>query len=210
VLAKVRSGPLYTPPSLQGTLMRPGIEGGANWGGGAFDPETGILYTKVNDMPELVYPDLTDADGNVPELGPNDAPAVSLYLRRRIPLTRPPWAWLDAVDLVHARMLWQLPFGDNLAVRQHAALAGVKLPAKLGAIGAAGVIVTRGGLIFAGGGDTAFHAIDKHSGADLWSYPTGGLRTTGTPMSYRVNGRQFVVIAVGGPGEGAKLLAFAL
>ena len=84
------------------------------------------------------------------------------------------------------------------------------LPAQLGAFGDAGVIVTRGGLVFAGGGDNAFHAIDKRSGAELWSYPTGAAMTTGRPMTYRVGGRQYVVIAVGGPGPGAALLAFSL
>ena len=210
VLKQVRLGPLYTPPSLQGTVMLPGIGGGANWGGGAFDPDTGVLYAKVNNMPEIVYPDLTDAEGNVPEVGPNDAPAVSLLLRRRIPVTKPPWAFLDAIDLDGARMLWQQPFGDNAAVRAHPALAGVKLPPKLGATGAAGVIVTRGGLLFAGGGDTAFHAIDAKSGADLWRHATDGQKVSSTPMSYRAGGRQFVAVAVGGPGPGARLLAFSL
>jgi hypothetical protein len=72
------------------------------------------------------------------------------------------------------------------------------------------LLVSAGGLLFAGGGDHAFHAIDKSSGQDLWFYSTGELRTTGTPMTYRARGRQFVVIAVGGPGAGATLLAFAL
>jgi len=107
-------------------------------------------------------------------------------------------------------MLWQVPFGDNPDIRSHRALAHVTLPAKFGAVGTAGVIVTAGGLVFAGGGDYAFHAIDARSGADLWSYPTGEHKTTGTPMTYRLGGRQFVVIAVGGPGSGATLLAFAL
>ena len=190
--------------------MLPGIEGGANWGGGAFDPDTGVLYTKLNNMPEIAYPDLTDAEGNVPEVGPNDAPAVSLLLRRRIPVTKPPWAFLAALDIGGATLLWREAFGDNPAVRTHPALAGVKLPPKLGAMGAAGVIVTRGGLVFAGGGDTAFHAIDKRSGKDLWSYPTDGQKTTGTPMSYRAGGTQYVAVAVGGPGAGARLLVFSL
>jgi len=77
-------------------------------------------------------------------------------------------------------------------------------------VGTSGVVVTAGGLVFAGGGDTAFHAVDARTGIDLWRYSTGELKTTGTPMTYRVGGRQFVVIAVGGPGPGAELLAFAL
>ena len=80
----------------------------------------------------------------------------------------------------------------------------------MGAVGTAGAIVTRGGLVFVGGGDAAFHAVDSASGVDLWHFPTGGAKTTGTPLTYRSHGRQFVVIAVGGPGPGATLLAFAL
>ncbi len=210
VLGRVRVGPLFTPPSVQGTLMRPGVLGGADWGGGAFDPETGTLYVKVNDDPTLIFPDFTAADGSAPEVGPNDTSDVSLFLHHRIPVLKPPYAYLDALDLGSGRMRWQVPFGDNDALRRHAALRDAMLPARFGAVGAAGVIVTRGGLVFAGGGDEAFHAFDKRTGDELWVYPTAGLRTTGTPMTYRSGGRQFVVIAVGGPGSGARLLAFAL
>ena len=210
VLKRLRIGPLFTPPSTQGTLIRPGLEGGADWGGGAYDPDTGILYVKVNNDPALVYPDITDGEGKVPEVGPNDSGDESLLLQHHIPLLKPPYAFMDALDLNAARLRWQLPFGDNEAVRNHPALKDAKLPAALGATGDAGAIVTRGGLVFVGGGDAAFHALDKRSGADLWRYSTGGARTHGTPMTYRSGGRQFVVIAVGGPGPGAALLAFAL
>jgi quinoprotein glucose dehydrogenase len=210
VLRHARLGPLFTPPSQQGTVVRPGLDGGADWGGGAFDPETGILYAKVNDDPALVYPDMTDAEGNVPPVGPNDATDESLFLQHRIPVLKPPYAYLDALDLNQGTMVWQEPFGDNLPVRHHPALAHATLPAKLGATGDAGLLVSAGGLLFAGSGDHAFHAIDKKTGQDLWSYSTGALRTNGSPMTYRAQGRQFVVIAVGGPGTGATLLAFAL
>jgi quinoprotein glucose dehydrogenase len=209
-LRKMRLGPLYTPPSLQGSIILPGIDGGADWGGGAFDPETGILYVKVNNDPTLLYPDLTDADGNVPASGPNDASDASLVLHHRIPILKPPYAYLDALDLAGARMAWQVPFGDNPAVRKHPALARARLPERLGAFGNAGLLVTAGGLLFAGSGDYAVHAIDKRTGAELWTYPTGETKTTGSPMTYRIGGRQFVVIATGGPGSGATLLAFSL
>ena len=169
-----------------------------------------MLYVKVNDDPTLIYPDLTDENGGAPEVGPNDSGDVSLFLRHRIPVLKPPYAYLDALDLGAGRMRWQVPFGDNEALRHHTALKDAELPVRFGAVGTAGVIVTRGGLVFAGGGDVAFHALDKRTGEDLWTYATGGLRTTGTPMTYRVGGRQYVVIAVGGPGSGATLLAFAL
>jgi len=210
VLKRVRIGPLFTPPSIQGTIVRPGLDGGTDWGGGAFDAPAGVLYVKVNDDPSLVFPDLTDAQGNVPAVGPNDSTNISLLLRHRIPILKPPYAYLEALDLNSARLLWKRPFGDNPAVRDHPALAGANLPPQLGAIGNGGLLVTAGGLLFAGSGDRALHAIDKITGEDLWSYSTGELKCNGSPMTYRVAGRQFVVIAVGGPGEGARLLAFAL
>jgi len=209
VLKGLRLGPLFTPPSLQGTLMRPGLDGGADWGGGAFDPQSGVLYVKVNADPDLVYPDLTDAAGNVAPNGPN-AGDSSVYLKHRIPILKPPYAYLDALDLNAGRMKWQIPFGDRPALRMHPALKGVQLPPQLGAFGDAGVIVTGGGLVFAGGGDPAFHALDTRSGKDLWTYPTGEAMTTGTPMTFRAAGRQYIVIAIGGPGPGAALLAFSL
>jgi quinoprotein glucose dehydrogenase len=210
VLKRVRLGPVFTPPSRQGTVVRPGLDGGADWGAGAFDPQSGILYVKVNDDAALVYPDLTDAHGGVPAVGPNDADPESLFLEHRIPVLKPPYAYLDALDMNRGKMLWQNPYGDNPSVRRHPALRDVSLPPQLGAIGDAGLLVTAGGLLFAGSGDFAFHAIDKKSGREFWSYPTGDLKTTGTPMTYRFEGRQYVLIAVGGPGSGARLLAFAL
>jgi quinoprotein glucose dehydrogenase len=210
VLKHVRTGPLFTPPSIRGTVIRPGLLGGSDWGGGAFDPRTGTLYVKVNNDPALIYPDLTDSKGNVPDVGPNDSGEESLFLQHRIPILKPPYAYLDALDLNRGRMLWQVPFGDNEDVRNHRAVAHAQLPAKLGAVGVGGVIATAGGLLFVGGGDTAFHAVDARTGRDLWTYSTQGLRINGTPMTYRVGGRQYVVVAVGGPGEGAALLAFAL
>ena len=210
VMSRLQLGPLYTPPSLKGTLQRPGLEGGADWGGGAFDPDSATLYVKVNDAPEIVYPDITDAAGNVPAVGPNDSSETSVYLRHRIPLLKPPYAYLDAVDLEHGTMRWQVPFGDDPAIRRHKSLANAPLPPQLGAAGNAGVLATRGGVVFVGGGDMAVHAVDASTGQDVWRYDTSGLKTTGTPMTYRVAGHQYVAIAVGGPGSGARLLVFAL
>jgi quinoprotein glucose dehydrogenase len=213
-LKKMRTGPLFTPPSVEGTIVRPGVLGGADWGGGAFDPETGILYVKVNTNPSLLRPRIPDKDGNIVAVGGAAAgggpSSSSLLIQHRIPVLKPPYALLDAVDLNHGTMAWQVPFGDDEELRKHPALQGVTLPAKLGAVGDAGVIVTKGGLVFAGGGDTAFHAVDKATGKDLWSYPTSGVKTNGTPMTYQFEGRQYVIVAIGGAGTDAALLAFSL
>src|SRR5207302_11104758 len=100
-----------------------------------------------------------------------------------LPLLKPPYGQLTAISLNTGEIAWQVPFGDNARLRSHPALQGVKLPGKLGAAGVQGAIVTNGGLVFVGGGDSAFHAIDKSTGEDLWTYPLPR-RTSGTPMTY--------------------------
>jgi quinoprotein glucose dehydrogenase len=88
-------------------------------------------------------------------------------------------------------------------------LRNVKLPDVLGVAGAPGVLATAGGLVFAGGGDLAFHALDAATGAEKWRFELTR-RANATPMTYRSrSGRQFVVIATGG-AEDAALMAFAL
>ena len=205
-LKKYRLGPLFTPPSLQGTVARPGVIGGANWGGGAFDPETGMLYVKTTNQPaiaQLVKPDSKDTEADL-VMGPR--PNATFH--NGIPLLKPPYGHLTAINLNTGDIAWQVPFGDDARLRKHPALQDVKLPEKLGAAGVQGGIVTKGGLIFVGGGDTAFHAVNKSNGEDLWTYPVPA-RTTGTPMTYSSGGRQFVVVATGS-GDSAALLAFAL
>jgi quinoprotein glucose dehydrogenase len=127
----------------------------------------------------------------------------------RLPLTKPPYGHVTAIDLNHGTIAWQRPFGDWPELRNNPALKDVKLPAELGIAGPQGGVVSKGGLFFVGGEDMSLHAIDKTSGKDLW---TGMLpaRSYGTPMTYRTRaGRQVVVIAVG-QGEGTALVAFAL
>jgi len=116
---------------------------------------------------------------------------------------------LNAVNLNQGTITWQVPFGDTPSVRNHPALKGVALPDKLGVSGVQGALVTKGGLVFIGGGDMAVHAVEKATGADVWTYPLK-VRTTSSPSTYRTSaGRQFVVICAGS-GPEASLMAFAL
>jgi quinoprotein glucose dehydrogenase len=215
-MKKYRLGSIFTPPSVQGTIMRPGVIGGANWGGGAFDPETAMLYVKTTNMPSVIRLTMPTQREPAAPTGNNDAE----YIRDRtipnfpqfhdgLPLVKPPYGHLTAVNLNTGEIAWQTVFGDSPELRAHPALKGVKLPDRLGAIGAPGCIVTKGGLIFIGGGDAALHAVDKTNGRELWSYPLAQ-KTGATPMTYRsADGRQFVVVAAGS-GANASLLAFAL
>lgn len=210
-LKKYRIGPLYTPPSFEGTLMRPGLIGGANWGGGAFDPETQRMYIKSTNLPALARlrksgesTRAADVDADYVREG-----ATNAEFHDGLPLLKPPYGFLTALDLNKGEIVWHIPFGDNEALRAHPALKGVDLPKKLGSVGVAGSIVTKAGLVFVGGGDTFFHAVDTATGSDLWTWPLKR-RTTGTPMTYQTkDGTQYVVIA-SGSGSDAVLTAFAL
>jgi len=213
-LAKYRLGPVFTPPTLQGTVQRPGIIGGANWGGGAFDPRTGILYVKTTNQANLIRVGAPDRSSANPRASEVDADLVRVgdtnaEFMDGLPLLKPPYGHLVAIDLNRGAIKWRVPFGDTPSVRRHPALKDVALPQALGVAGAPGVLATGGGLVIGGGGDLALHAIDAATGAEIWKAPLTR-RVNATPMTYRTSrGRQVIVAATGG-GEDAALVAFAL
>ena len=227
-LERFRLGPLFTPPSLQGTLQRPGASGGANWGGAAFDPETGILYVRTSEKADTNQ--LCENAGDDPRVDAeysNNCPygATRVMFREAggpgavespdsglgpIPLTKPPYAHLLAIDLNEGETAWKAPFGEGKdEVRNHPLLRGVDLPERLGTPGNSGPMVTKGGLVFLGGGEPYLYAFDKATGDELWRGATP-FPTNANPMTYLTPaGRQLVVIATG-RGEDAALVAFAL
>jgi len=213
-LKKYRIGPLFTPPSLRGTVQRPGLIGGANWGGSAFDAKSGVLFFKTTNQAAVTRVGTPDRSSANPRASEVDAELVRVgdtnaEFMNGLPLLKPPYGHLVALDLNRGAIKWRVPFGDTPSIRRHPALKDVKLPAVLGAAGAPGVLATAGGLVFAGGGDVAFHAVDAATGTELWQTPMPR-RANGTPMTYRSRaGRQLVVVATGG-GEDASLVAFAL
>jgi quinoprotein glucose dehydrogenase len=210
-----RIGPLYTPPSLEGTIILPGIIGGANWGGASFDPESGFLYVKTSNLPNIIRitrPDRTEQNPRASEVDAEwagDLRNMSATFANGLPLTKPPYAHLTAIDLNQGAIAWQVPFGDWPTLREHPALKGVSLPARLGATGPMGTLATKGGLIFAAGGDTAFYAFEAKSGREVWRHALSR-RGTSTPMTYRTaSGRQMIALATG-TGDDTALVAFAL
>jgi quinoprotein glucose dehydrogenase len=213
-LAKYRIGPLFTPPTLRGTVQRPGLIGGANWGGGAFDPKSGLLFVKTTNQANIARIGKPDRSAANPRASEVDAEYTRVGdtnadFNGGVPLLKPPYGHVVALDLNRGAIKWRVPFGDTPSLRRNPKLQGVALPPVLGVAGASGVLATGGGLVFAGGGDLALHALDSATGAGVWHAPLPR-RVNGTPMTYRSKaGRQFVVVATGG-GDDAALVAFAV
>ena len=213
-LSKLRLGPLFTPPSLRGTATRPANPGGANWGGASVDPETGVLYVRSSGLITIIQ--VCKNDGSDPRIdvdyrfycqGVVDTPQSKLGL---VPVVKPPYGELAAINLNNGEMVWRVPFGEGSAsMRRSPLLAGIKLPDRMGTPGNAGVLVTKGGLVFGGGGEPYLYAFDKATGREVWRGATP-YQIGASPMSYKArSGRQFVVVATGA-GPDAALVSFAL
>jgi quinoprotein glucose dehydrogenase len=206
---RFRMGPLYAPPSREGTITMPGSIGGIGWGGGAFDPETNTLYVKATNSPSLWRLVKREAESDTVDAAWMADLGGSSLMALGMPVNKPPYGTLTAIDMSTGEHRWQVPLGDTPEVRSNPALKGVTLPARLGVAGAPGGVVTRGGVIFLTGGGNTLYAIDTRDGTVRWEQALGQ-RGYANPMTYRTRaGRQFVVIATG-IGAGAKLMAFAL
>ena len=217
-LARARNEGLYTPPSIQGTVIFPFTGGGVNWGGVAFDPVNQILYANtlravhiVTLIPAAKARAFKPAPGE--EFGPQRGAAFAMT--REVAhspagglCNPPPWGALVAVDLKAGTILWQSTVGTTED------LAPLGLPFPWGTPLANGVLVTRGGLVFTGAEDAYLRAFDAKTGAELWQgrLPVPGVAN---PMTYAWQGEQYVVIAAGGHSEagtsiGDSVVAFRL
>jgi quinoprotein glucose dehydrogenase len=216
---------MYTPPSLQGTIIYPGNAGGSNWGGIAVDPDRQLALVRTSNLPWSVklIPRADFEAEREAHRGHEHAPQIGTpYGMRRemlvspigLPCVAPPWGTLSAVDLRSGEIRWQVPHGS---VRD---LAPFPLPLTWGVPGLGGPLVTASGLVFiAAAMDDYLRAFDTGSGEELWKarLPAGG---QATPMTYRVEfeaggARQYVLVAAGGHGRagttlGDSLVAFAL
>jgi quinoprotein glucose dehydrogenase len=219
-------GPLFTPPSIRGegpndtkgTLQMPGKVGGAEWGGAAYDPETALLY--VPSITAAFASDLRPGDPD--RMNVRYTTGLRAYVEgpQGLPLTKPPYGRITAIDMRTGEHRWMAPNGDG--PRDHPAIRHLDLP-PLGQPGRGMPLLTKT-LLFVSEGDPimagtppgggpaagkAFRAFDKASGAVLWetTLPAG---TTGAPISYMHEGRQYVVLPIGAHDHPSEWVALAL
>ena len=246
-----RFGPLYLPPMVRntdgklGTLILPHHTGGANWPGGALDPETGIMYVSSVTNPDalsLILADPKRSDmiyvggggGRRPAGGPglgvspqggmprfsNTEGAVRPNIGPQgLPLVKPPWGRITAIDLNTGDHVWMIANGDvPTAVKNHPALKSVDLK-NTGKPERSPLLVTKtllfgadgSGLFNAGpgAGGKMLRAIDKRTGQVIHEFALPA-STTGIPMTYMVGDRQYIVVATGARGVPAELIALAV
>ena len=228
-----------------GTLSLPSATGGTNWPGGSYDPETHLLFvfsqTNINSFGLLPPPDpkVSDmryvqgsaatgvrASGGAGSASGADAPAAAVAAGegggpgltvQGLPLVKPPYGRITAIDLANGEIAWQIPHGETPDdIRNHPALKGLAIP-RTGQRGYAGTLVTRTLLI---AGETGFTTTPSGRGAMLRAYDkTTGKEVgavfmpapqSGSPMTYMLNGKQYIVVAVSGGNYSGEFLAFRL
>jgi len=218
----LRYGVIYTPGSLsnasdgtKGTIAMPGLGGGANWWGASADPETGFVYVSSATNPGVIG--LTKSPPPDTPLAPGtyawdyrSGGAAQIPTVQGLRLFKPPYGRITAYDMNKGVIAWQMANGDTPAnVKSNPALAGLTIP-KTGSPRNVGIMVTKT-LLFAGDGtDPMLDAYDKKTGEVLAQLPMPGMQT-GLPMTYVLNGRQFILVSVGSAnGQGPQLVAFAI
>lgn len=217
-IAALRNEGPFTPPSFEGSLVMPSNIGGAHWGGVAPDPAAQIAVVPVNTVAAVVRllprAGLDSARRSTPrrvgsEFAQMRGTPYAMYrelllLPTLVPCTPPPFGALVGVDLRRGTIAWRVPVGSSTP----------GTPSTAGTPNLGGAMTTAGGLTFVGATiDRTFRAFETRTGRELWqtALPAAG---KATPMTYRANGRQFVVIAAGGDGEafgtGDAIMAYAL
>jgi quinoprotein glucose dehydrogenase len=214
-ISSYRLGSMYTPPSLvnaadgtKGTLTIPGGAGTANWPGGAADPETGIVYIiSATNLGFFGLMEGTDKTGVRYHIA-RPTPSFSV---RGLPLVKPPYSRITAINLKTGKTQWVAPNGDTPDfVRNHPALAKVTIP-KTGKLSRSSGLLVTATLLFGGegsGGEPILWAYDKLTGDVVGKVDLPG-PTTGFPITYMKDGRQFIVVAVRA-GDAVELVALAL
>jgi quinoprotein glucose dehydrogenase len=220
IASEYKLGPIFTPPSIydangkKGTLMLPAVTGGANWQGAAADPETGILYVPSVTSPSVLALVHDPQRSDMNYIGKT---VILEKINKGVPIVKPPYGRITAYDLNAGDRLWMIPNGlppDD--IKNNPALQGIDT-SKFGNPERALLLVTKTLLFSAdatgltpvnGSSASTFRALDKKTGQTVFEMklPT---RATGVPMTYLAKGKQYIVMAVGGRGEPAELVALS-
>jgi quinoprotein glucose dehydrogenase len=205
-IEKYDYGPLFTPPSLRGAIQFPGWGGGGEWHGAAFDPDTGLYYIPSASVPIVVQlrespPERSDLD--FVRGGPR-----SVAGPQGLPLTKPPYGRITAINLNTGEHEWMVPHGEGM--RQKIIDMGILDPGPVGSASRVGPLLTKTLLFMAqsDGGRNLIRAYNKASGEIIHEEELP-LPPQGTPMTYSVAGKQYISIAVGGGGD-SRLVTLSL
>jgi glucose dehydrogenase len=223
IAATYVTGPLYTPPTplreggTQGTWVNPGYQGGANWNGAAFDPDTGMMYVPLRNAPMVAA--LLEADPERTDWNFLRAPSLFIQGPRGLPVMRPPWSLITATDMNKAQHIWSRSIGPaSDYIRNHPDLQGLDLdfdnmghpmirPSPL--LTSELLFMAESGALSGDPGGRMLRAYDKVSGAVLAEIELPA-KASGAPMTYLHNGFQYIVIAVATAEHPAELIALAL
>ena len=225
-------GPLYTAPILHkpggsyGVINLPGYIGGINWPGASYDPETHTLYTYSQTNPlslGVIVPNLDHKRGEFDYVHANPAPDAPGFKPGDLtvdglPLFKPPYGRITATNLESGTQSWQIAHGETPdVIRNHPALKGIKIP-RTGMIGKIAPLTTKS-LVICGDPDTytdetgrkgaRLRAYDKATGEEKGAVFLPGAQS-GSPMTYMLGGRQYIVLAIGGRGVPAEFIAYRL
>src|SRR6185437_5640695 len=240
ILSHYKTGGIYTPPTMAtidgrwGTLAADMTNGGANWPGGSYDPETQTVYvysqTTAATLSIVPVTDHTISDFEyarglpgatlsahvTPSQGNGLHPG--LLTVQGLPLMKPPYGRITATNLNKGEIVWQIAHGETPdAIKNHPALKGLKIP-RTGRPGILGTLTTRSLVICgesgffttpSGARGAMLRAYDKATGEEKGAVYMPAPQT-GAPMTYMLKGRQYIVLAIGGGGDTAELLAFRL
>ena len=200
------SGPLFTPPSLRGTINIPGWGGGGWWTGAAFDPDSGLFYIPSATIPIVVQ--LQEADPEKSNLRYVRGGAMNVGGPQGLPLTKPPYGRIVATNLNSGEQEWMIPHGEG--IRQKIIDMGILDPGPVGGPSRTGPLLTKTLLFVAqvDNGRNVMRAFDKASGAVVHEIDLP-LPPQGSPMTYAVEGQQYLSIAIGG-GPDSRLFTLSL
>ena len=234
VASRYKLGPLFTPPPVSrwegplGLLMVPSATGGPNWPGGALDPETNILYIYSFRNPSVIGlvsdPARSDMNFIRGQASNPNPPAAAVggdadVTVQGLPILKPPYGTISATDLDQGEIVWKIAHGETPdAIKNHPALQGLNIPRTGRANGRVGVLVTK---TLAIAGEPGFgttpngqrgamlRAYDKATGAEVGAVYMPA-PPTGSPMTYMLDGKQYIVVAISGAGFSGELIAFKL